>query len=221
MATSLKKMQKLLIILFSILIIACNDKQNKELNYEKDFAMYGLLINELDYNIFYLNEQIKFEISKLEIENRLDDETRKIDSATRIYTAKIDEIVDDLNADLNYEYDKIDKNQKLLVGYERGNDYFFSGDTLSKNSIEYKELTKEYRNEILKYFDHLIYIKRIQGSLSMEETVDRYGNKTELIEYLFRDTPLIAIILQLKTMKRNSLEYQQQLLRKKPVANNV
>ena len=204
-----------------ILITACDDKPTNELNYKNDFAMYGLLINELDYNIFYLNEQIKFEMSKLEEENQMDNETKKIDSITKIYTAKIDDIVDDLNTGLTYDNDIIDEDQKLLVSYKRGNDYFFSGDALSNKAIEYKKLTKEYRNQILRYFDHPIYIMRIQGSLSMNDTEDRNGKKTELIEYLFRDTPLIAIILQLKTMKRNSLEYQQQLLRKKPVANNV
>jgi len=200
---------------------ACNDKQTNELNYKNDFAMYGLLVNELDYNIFYLSEQIQFEMSKLEEENQMDNETKKIDSVTKIYTAEIDKIVDELNAGLTYDNDKIDEDQKLLVGYKRGNDYFFSGDTLSDKAIKYKELTKEYRNEILRYFDRPIYIMRIQGSLSMNDTEDRYGKKTELIEYLFRDTPLIAIVLQLKTMKRNSLEYQQQLLRKKPVANKA
>jgi len=208
-------MKKPLIVLFAILLIACNNKQSTNSNYEKDFAMYGLLINELDYHIFYLNEQIKKEISELEIENQLDDETKKIDSVTKAYTSIIDKMIDELNTGLTFDNDKIDENQKLLVGYKRGNDYFFNGDTLSINAIEYKEMTKEYRNEILKYFDHPIYIKRIQGALSMDDAEDRNGNKTELIEYLFRDTPLIAIIVQLKTMIRNSLEYQQQLLIKK------
>ncbi|WP_091412801.1 hypothetical protein [Aquimarina amphilecti] len=214
-------MKKFTILLFTILLISCNGKQSNEKNYENDFAMYGLLINELDFNIFYLNEQIKLEISELEIENRLDNETKEIDSTTKVYTNKIDKIIDELYGNLTYHNGKIYDDQKLLRGYKRGNDYFFNGDTLSKNAIKYKKLTKEYGNEILKYFDHPIYIKRIQGALSMNDTQDGYGNRTELIEYLFRDTPLIAIILQLKTMKRNSLEYQQQLLRRKPVANNA
>ena len=211
-------MKRPLILLLVILLIACNDQRTTDSNYERDFAMYGLLINELDYHIFYLNEQIKYELSELEMENQLDNETKKIDSVTKVYIAKIDEMVDELNPGLNYNNDK---DQKLLAGYNKGHNYFFINDTLSKNAINYKEVTKEYHSEILKYFDHPIYIKRIQGALSMEDIQDRYGNKVEIIEYLFRDTPLIAIIVQLKTMKRNSLEYQQQLLRKKPVANNV
>jgi hypothetical protein len=214
-------MRKPLIFIVAILLFACNDKRKSEFDFEKDFGMYAMMINELDFQSFYLKEQINYEISELEMGNQLDVEIKAIDSITKIYTEKIDEILAELNADVVNENDNIAENQKILAGYETGNNYFFKGDSLSEKAKSYKAVTKNYRNELIKYFDHPLYIKRVQSSLSMQETQDRYGTKTEFLTYFFKDTPLIAIIVQLKSMKRNSLEFEQQLLRKKPVANNV
>ena len=208
-------MRKALIFTITILLFACSDKQKTEIDFEKDFGMYAMMINELDFQSFYLREQINYEISKLEIENQLDVETKRIDSITKIYIDKIDEILTELNADVINENDNVAENQKIIAGYEKGNKYFFKGDSLSEKAKSYKAVTKNYRNELLKYFDHPLYIKQVQSSLSMKETQDRYGTKTEFLTYLFKDTPLIAIIAQLKSMKRNSLEFEQQLLRRK------
>ncbi len=210
-----------LIFLLTILLFACNNERKSDFDFEKDFGMYTMMINELDFQSFYLEEQINYEISELKLKNQLDNETKIIDSITKIYTNKIDEILTELNSDLVNETDNPSKDQKILKGYEKGNNYFFEGDSLSNKAKSYKAVTKEYRNELIKYFEHPLYIKRVQASLSMQNTRDRYGTETEYINYLFRDTPLIAIIVQLKSMKRNSLEFQQQLLRKKPVANNA
>ncbi len=214
-------MRKALIFTVTILLFACNNEQKTELDFEKDFGMYAMMINELDFQSFYLKEQINYEISELEMGNQIGADIKAIDSITKIYTEKIDEMLAELNADVVNENDDIAENQKILAGYDKGNSYFFKGDSLTEKAKSYKTVTKNYRNELLKYFDHPLYIKRVQSSLSMQETQDRYGTKTEFLTYLFKDTPLIAIIVQLKSMKRNSLEFEQQLLRKKPVANNV
>jgi len=214
-------MKKFALYFFILILFSCNKEKESDSKFRNDFGMYTILINEVDFHSFYLEEQIENEISKLRNSNKLDNEILKVDSITKIYTSFIDENISELSKGLYDEnYNIVLDNQDSLISYTKVNNYFFNDTSLSENSILFKKMSNDYSNEILKYFTKMIYAKRISGALTTDIFEDRYGNQIEYFNYIYKDTPLIAVLVHLKGLKRNALEYEQQFLLKKSCLNS-
>jgi len=207
-----KKMKKNLFYLIAITLIACTEKQSTESDFEKDFGMYTVLLNDIDYHAFYIEKQIEFEISKLNIP---DSEIQTVDSITKLYISNIDKILTEFQSDLLINDSTTMDNQKILMSSKTVNEYFFKNDSVSDKGKKFKKMTDNYRSELLKYVKYPIYQKRVLGGLKTDFIENRDSTKNERLSYIFQNTPLIGAITYLKLLKKNALEYEFQIVAKK------
>src|SRR5690554_5722934 len=134
-------MKKNLFYLIAITLIACTEKQSTESDFEKDFGMYTVLLNDIDYHAFYIEKQIEFEMSKL---NTPDSEIQTVDSITKLYISNIDKILTEFQSDLLVNDSTITDNQKLLMSSKSVNEYFFKNDSVSDKGKKFKKMTDSY-----------------------------------------------------------------------------
>ncbi|SRX76266.1 hypothetical protein [Aequorivita antarctica] len=205
-------MKKNLFYLIAITLIACTEKQKSDSDFEKDFGMYTVLLNDIDYHAFYIEKQIEFELSNL---NTPDSELQTVDSITKLYIANIDKILTEFQSDLLINDSTITDNQKILMSSDRVSEYFFKNDSVSSKGENFKKMTNEYSSELLKYVKYPIYQRRVIGGLKTDFIENRDNSKNERLSYIFYNTPLIGAITYLKLLKKNALEYEFQIVAKK------
>ncbi len=207
-------MKKIMLGIISFICLSCGNNQERY-GYTEEYIMYELMMDELDYHETYLNFQITYELSKLLTDGKMDSEIEIVDSITKKYQKELGRIITYLSTNDEGEDLLILEAFDVLKRTDKSNRYFFHGDSLSNNGKSLNFFRDRYRNEVRRYFDEPIYLKRISGTLETSPVKRRNGTGIEPLFYYYKDMPLIAVITHLKQQRNYSLEFELQYLLKK------
>nr|WP_298924637.1 hypothetical protein [uncultured Allomuricauda sp.] len=206
-----------LIIIVLGIITSCNPKEKNQKD-SKDFAAYGLLIEELQTFYFLLKEQTIHELA-----DGFPEGTNAhliYDSLTTEYIAFLDTtseaLVNKIDLKTPTDYSGDFSNPKFV------NDYFFDELEYSPKAVEFIQKTNEYRNEIAKLAEDENLVTKIEFILQIYNPEMRNGEKVNYLNYYYEDMPLIGVLAYLNHKKNSILELELEYLKNlkiKPAAN--
>ena len=182
--------------------------------FKKDFGMYSLLIHSFSDDCQNLASQIEIELNNLDSDSISENLINDVSTATDKYLAHIDLIIDELTKNAVDSDGDIFSSQEKLMSALEVNDYFFNGNDISEKGDKFKRTIDNYREEIKSLHEFPKYTEGLLSKLSTSELTYRDGSKIDILDYHFRDTPLVATLVYLNSMKRDALEFNRLIILK-------
>ena len=173
------------------------------------YAMYGFLHQEFIYSSSLLKEQISELISNEKLTN--DQNAQLYHQLTNEYLEYLEYVYSDL-----INNPKIAKEEFYDGEYSKTdyiNEFFFDGEKYNQKASDFISKLEKYRSEILKLINHENLAKRVSGELNTDYVVNRYAEKYDYLNYMYKDIPLISVLSHMKYRVKIILEFENDFLK--------